>query len=285
MATIDRELDTLDLTLAVVGVGSLPTAVLTYVGARIGVPPAEVEGFPSLPMSLGVHDSAGRRVFLHLSAIEADLARSDGGIAILGEDAAGDELVEDLPRAAPVAYLVDVPRRRAALPEAARAPGATVVDGDVRAGGGVYAAIQHVARELVRALRVGVLVPSPLPHHVREGLHRHDRSPSPALGPHDAPRRGDHVTLQINLREPLTCVADVGEVTASCVMRGAVVEILGPDQVVVDVVATSDRVPAALDGPFRARLARLPGWTYPWVLASLERNAQALSGTVRAASA
>jgi len=105
---------------------------------------------------------------------------------------------------------------------------------------------------------------------VREGFHRHDKSPFPALDPSGVSSVGAHVKLQLNLHFPMDCAAYPDEETTWLAMAGQVREILGPDRVRVDgLVSTTDRAPLAFEREWIAELVRQPGAKYPWVLADL----------------
>lgn len=105
---------------------------------------------------------------------------------------------------------------------------------------------------------------------VREGFHRHDKAPSPALDPSGAASVGAQVKLQLDLHFPMACAEDPDEETTWLALGGQVGEILGPDRVRVDgLVATTDRAPRAFAGAWIAELVRQPGANFPWMLAAL----------------
>jgi hypothetical protein len=127
-------------------------------------------------------------------------------------------------------------------------------------GGEPMSTMKMAARVALERMRGQQLLP--MPSDVREGLHRHDRCAEPALAPAGAPHVGDQVKIQINLREDAGWLA----------MGGSVDTIVNANVVEAEVVATTDSAPDSFNGHFRARLERVDGWEFPWVLTSLVRR-------------
>lgn len=223
MATRDPDEKSIDVTIAVMGAGGLE--VLIALGEKFGLPRRFVERDPSVPLAMVGKD--GTKTVFHLSAYESDRTRADAVVI------AGELGTESTPEA------VDVVRFEGADPMQ------TMRDAT------------RIAAERIRGKEL-----LPMPHEVREGLHRHDRAAAPALWPDGDPRPGQHVKVQINLREEGGWLA----------MGGTVRAVLGPDIVEAHVVASTDQAPASFEGAFRARIERRVGWQFPWVLTSLSRT-------------
>ncbi|HVY46896.1 MAG TPA: hypothetical protein VHB21_13505 [Minicystis sp.] len=222
MATRDAATDTIDVTITVLGARALE--YLVALAEPLGLPRAFVEVDPSVPLALVGKDGGPRMVF-HLSAYESDRLRSDA-VLVAGEVDEDERLTGDEPRFE---------------------------------GGDPLAPARLASRIALDRIRRDAL--PPMPHEVREGLHRHDRAAAPVLGPEGAPRVGHQVKLQINLREDGGWLA----------MGGTVRAVLGADAVEAELVATTAGAPDAFDGTWRARLERKHGWEFPWFLTSLER--------------
>ncbi len=103
---------------------------------------------------------------------------------------------------------------------------------------------------------------------VVEGFHRHD-SVDRALSPDGPPRVGDAVKIQLTLAIPLACAEYPDETTTWLAMGGTIVEVVDPDRVVAQVVASTERAPADFGGGWRAELVRARGLEFPWCVSRL----------------
>jgi hypothetical protein len=108
-----------------------------------------------------------------------------------------------------------------------------------------------------------------LPSYVEDGFHRDDRAPAPALTPESPPVVGQYVKVQVNLQAPMECANYPGETTTWLAMGGRVSEVVSPALVRVELTATTDRYPKAMDGHWRGTLVLQAGKEYPWTLTEL----------------
>jgi hypothetical protein len=262
MATRDAEERSIDFIFSLVASDRLETSLLCSLGAKFHLPPDVVERDPSVPLSLGV--SAGWRTVFHVSGYEADRARADVALIVLGADPTEDPDLADLCKEK--VFFVDTDRKAAVPSEAKTVP---TVRGNASTGEGIFDAVKQAARVALTNLKRAE--PPPMPHCVREGLHRHDKAASPALAPTGQPRIGDHIKLQINLREGLECANYPGELMRWLAMGGTVSWIADSNTVEATLVPTTDRSPKYFEGEWRAQLIRMDGWDFPWVLRALKR--------------
>lgn len=224
MATQDPVENAVNITVAVLGARAAD--FLAALGAKFGLPREVVEGDPSVALSLPA-GASGMSSRFHFSGYESDRARADAVVSVGAFDA------DDVPR------------------------GCEIVHSESDDPMDAVKAASKAALLRIREREVPLM-----PSAVREGLHRHDKAASPALLPTGAPRKGNQLKVQINLREGEGWLA----------MAGTVHTVVSDNVVEADVVVSTDQAPPAFDGTWRARLERFDGWQYPWVLTSLARS-------------
>lgn len=224
VATQDEQANTIDLTISVVGDGALE--LLTTFGAQFGVTADDISADPSVPLKMTM--PSGPSPVFHLSAHESDRARAD---AVLVAGAVG---IDEIPAGHQPVH----------------------VDGDL------MTAVKTASRIALTRIRDRSI--ARMPHAIREGLHRHDRSADPALSPAGEPAVGRQVKLQFNLRDGEGWFA----------MGGHVTRVLGPDSVEVNAWSTSDGAPKQFEGTWVAVLDRVAGWEYPWIVTSLSASGE-----------